>query len=221
MIIVFLGAPGSGKGSQAQYLEESFAFKHLSTGEMLRSEIAQKTKLGQEIEQLIGQGNLIDDKLITSLVKGQLVDSANQNIILDGYPRTVQQCLDLQDLLKVNNIQLCSVIDFQVDFNHLLERIEGRLTCKSCQAVFHERFSPPATEGVCDQCGGELIRRKDDTVTLLKKRFDIYMKELVPIKEFYEKIGLYKPIDASQSIKDINKELENCLAQCGLIIEGE
>ncbi|WP_343152575.1 adenylate kinase [Buchnera aphidicola] len=213
MKIILLGAPGSGKGTQADYISNNFNIPHISTGDMLRKEINKKTKLGEEIKFLISQGKLVPDKVLFLLIKSRIKKKDCKNsFLLDGFPRTLSQGM----YLKNNNIKINIVINFYVPTKVLIERVIGRMVHPSSGRLYHSQFKPPKKEGIDDITGEPLIYRKDDNISSLKYRFLEYKKKTVPLIKFYIKenklgnLGYYK-IEGSDNITKINYLIKNIL----------
>lgn len=219
MIFIFFGPPGSGKGTQAQYLVEKYGFVHISTGDLLRQEIERQTVLGNEVKTIMESGVYVPDQIVIDLIEKVLSDSKNTNFIFDGYPRTLNQALAFDVLLGVKKLKVDLVLNFDVDMDLLIKRISGRFSCASCCAVYNDTFMKTAVEGVCDKCGShEFVRRKDDNPEVFKKRVEVYLKEIKMVHDFYRNKSLVKDINASQSAELIQIEVKNSLIQSGFII---
>lgn len=219
MIFIFFGPPGSGKGTQAQYLVDNYGFIHISTGELLRREIEEKSELGGKVQSLIESGLYVPDEVVTEVVSKVLSKSTEGNFIFDGYPRTLNQALAFDELLSVKKLKVDLVVNFVIETEKLVERISGRFSCASCGAVYHDVYKPTLVDGTCDKCQGkDFVRRKDDNPEVLKKRVEIYMKEIEAVCDFYRTRNLVKDIDASQTAESIKMAVENSLVQSGFII---
>jgi adenylate kinase len=184
---IFLGAPGSGKGTQAQRLVEELGLKQLSTGDILREEIKKDTELGRNVKSIISEGRLVSDSIILSLVKNQIgSDSIKKSgCIFDGFPRTQNQAEQLTKLLSENEFNLHKVIVLDVDVQNLVDRITGRRVCRQCDSVYHLVTMPPKQSGICDKCGAQLYHREDDTEEKIRTRFKVYQEQTQPLIEFY------------------------------------
>lgn len=193
MKLILLGAPGSGKGTISENLTKEFGFYHLSTGELLRGEIAKGTKLGKEIDALLKKGQLFPDEKMIPMVKTALRNK--ENYILDGFPRTIPQAEAIEDL------KIDLVIFLELSESQVVERLSGRRTCPKCQAGYHIKYLPPKKNGICDKCGTALIQRADDNPETIKARFETYYKSTHPLIEYYRKKGILKTIDASSAPK--------------------
>ncbi|MHC1590954.1 MAG: adenylate kinase [Candidatus Helarchaeales archaeon] len=208
MKIILLGAPGAGKGTNATKLVEKYNIPQISTGDLLRKAVAEKTKLGIEAESYMTAGKLVPDELVINLVKERLSQPDCKNgFILDGFPRTITQAEKLEDITSID-----AVINLDVDTQVLVRRSTGRRSCPNCGAVYHVEFNPPKKEGICDKCGTKLIVRKDDTEETVKNRIETYKKNTAPLIEYYEKKGLLKNIDANRNIEVIFEDIVNYLS---------
>ena len=216
MNLVLFGPPGSGKGTQAQFLTETTHFSHISTGELLRNEVKRDTLLGKRVKDIMDKGDFPSDDIILDLVSGALNSSIHNHIIFDGFPRTINQAYLLDKLLDTRGVKVDFVVDFQVDLDLLLDRISGRYSCQDCGAVYNNLFQKPKVEGVCDRCGGEnFVKRQDDNPDVLKNRIHRYLNETEVVKDFYIKKNLLVNINASKNPDDVRKELNLYIRQAG------
>lgn len=213
--ILLLGAPGAGKGTQAQLIKEKYNIPHISTGDMFREAIRNKTPIGVLADSYISKGNLVPDDVTIALVKERLSknDCAN-GYLLDGFPRTLVQAEALTQLTKDINRPIDLVIDIEVDENKLIDRISGRRMCKGCGASYHIKNLPPKVEGVCDVCGGELYIRKDDNVDALKVRLEAYHSQTQPLINYYAQYGLIGEVNGDTSLENVFKAIVD-------LIEGD
>ena len=223
MVIVFLGPPGSGKGTQAQELEKTIQdILHVSTGDLLRQEISSGSELGHNLQTQIEAGEFVTDDIILALVAGILGKNIKKDIIFDGFPRTLHQAIAFDRLLGVENLQVDVVFDFDIDVHALIERVSGRYVCLDCGAVYHKRNKKPRVESVCDQCGGiRFVERKDDSAAALETRLRIYEEETLPVKKYYADKGVLKRIDASLSADKVTHFIKAALSEVCLIRRGE
>ena len=212
--LVFTGAPGCGKGTQARRLKEKIAIPHLSTGEMLRAEAARGTALGLEIKALIDGGNLVYDEMIIKMLSARIdEDDCKNGFILDGFPRTLPQAEVLEDMLGKKGIKLDAVIEIQVPDEIIMERILGRYSCMSCGAGYHDKFQKPKVYGVCDACGGtDFYRRVDDNRTTVQNRLVNYRALTYPTIPYFEKKGLLRCVDGTGTIEATSKKIDDLLA---------
>ncbi|MCF7806490.1 MAG: adenylate kinase [Simkaniaceae bacterium] len=204
-ILVFLGPPGSGKGSQATLVHEQFNIPHISTGNLLRSEIAAGSPLGEKAKAFLDAGRLTPDTLITDILLKRIdqPDCAD-GYILDGYPRRVSQAKAFEEHL-MTKMDRVAILNFEISDELIIERLSKRLICKQCGEPYHLKYSPPQKEGICDRCGGELYQRSDDTESVIRKRLEIYKQETAPLIEFYQNRLIL--IDCSQSKEAIFQEI--------------
>ena len=195
MRLVIMGPPGAGKGTQAALIKKEYEIPHISTGDMFREAISNQTALGIEAKKNIDKGMLVPDSVTISLVKERLsCEDCKKGFLLDGFPRTIAQAQALDDILKELNIKLDAVINIDVDFNVLVDRIVGRRVCPNCGESFHINARPPKKEGICDACGTALVQRKDDTRETVVTRLDVYTNQTKPLLEYYNKQGIVKNV---------------------------
>jgi len=211
MRIVFLGPPGSGKGTQAQVLSQKLHIPQISTGDLLREAVDQNTAIGQKAKEYMEKGGLVPDSIVIELVRERIKDE--NSFILDGFPRTITQAQQLNRLLSRMNMPLDCVINIDIPLEPLIERLSGRLTCKSCNAIYHKTYNPPQKEGICDVCGGELYQRSDDTEAAITHRFETYKAQTEPLISFYSSKDILITIDGTQSIDDIAQKIEQEVTQ--------
>ncbi|MEM2941263.1 MAG: adenylate kinase [Thermoproteota archaeon] len=186
MKIIIFGPPGSGKGTYSSRLAPKLGVPHVSTGDILRSEIESGTELGRNISSYVSNGKLVPDDVVNKVIEKRLsMDDCKKGFILDGYPRTLQQAEFLDRIVKID-----FVINLNVPDEVLVRRISSRLICRSCGAVYNKITLKPKTEGVCDKCGGELYQRDDDKPEVVMERIKIYEKEVIPLLEHYRKAGI-------------------------------
>jgi len=204
MRLILLGPPGAGKGTQAERIAKEFNIPHISTGDIFRANIKNETELGLKAKQYIDNGELVPDSVVVAIVEDRIKqDDTKNGFLLDGFPRTENQALALDEVLNELGISLDAVINIKVDSQVLVSRITGRRICKDCGATYHIEFNPPAEEGVCDLCGGELYQRSDDNEDTVQNRIDVYNKQTAPLIEYYSKQDLIKTIDGEQAIDKV------------------
>lgn len=206
--VIFIAPPASGKGTQSSYLE-SLGYEHISTGDMLRSEINSGSKLGTEIKELIEYGELVSDEIVIELITNKLSSLNNKPFILDGFPRTMNQATSLNEIFKKLNINNYLVIYLDIDESTALKRALGRMTCE-CGKSYNIYFDElkPRVEGRCDSCNSSLVKRNDDNEESFKNRFQTFLSNTLPIKEFYGNMNVLAEIDASKDSTTISKEIE-------------
>jgi len=214
MNLILLGPPGSGKGTQAKRIEQTHQIPQLSTGDMLRAEIAADNALGRRVKGIMDSGKLVPDDVMITLIRSRIrmLDCSN-GFILDGFPRTLPQAEALDVMLRGEHRQLDHVIEFEVFEPDLIERLSGRFTCCNCGASYHERYNRPKVEGVCDVCGAcEFICRADDRPEAIKTRFEAYRLQTAPLLPYYEKRGILQKVDAMADIAAVTGQIEAILA---------
>lgn len=208
MIIIMLGAPGTGKGTIAGILTKELGIPQVSTGDIFRKHIKEKTELGILAEKYISQGKLVPDDVTIGLVENRLKESDVQNgIILDGFPRTVKQAEELDKILEKEGKQVDLVINLSTPEDEIVERIVNRRICPNCKAVYNLILNPPKQEGICDKCGEKLVQRKDDNPETVKLRFNSYIEQTSPLVDYYDKKGnLYSAL-VSKSINKLGQDV--------------
>ena len=204
MNLILLGAPGAGKGTQAELLVKKLSIPAISTGNMLREAIANGTALGKKAKEYMDEGNLVPDDLILGIVAERVSrPDCARGFILDGVPRTLAQAEALED----RGVKIDHVISIEVDDSEIERRMTGRRVCAKCGASYHVSANPPKVEGVCDDCGGELTIRKDDAPETVRKRLQVYHSTTEVLKDFYGKLGRLRLVNGSQSIEGANEDI--------------
>ena len=206
MVIIMLGAPGTGKGTIAGILSKNLNIPQVSTGDIFRKHIKEGTELGQLAEKYISKGQLVPDEVTVGLVENRLdEEDVKEGIILDGFPRTVRQAEELDEMLQKRNRKVDMVINLTTPEEEIIERIVNRRVCSNqeCKAVYNLILNPPKKEGLCDKCGAELVQRKDDTVETVKERLDVYEKETQPLIDFYAEKQLLSEVDGTKAINEV------------------
>jgi len=212
MNLIVFGAPGAGKGTQAQFLIEKYGIPQISTGDILRSAIADKTIMGLEAKKIMDDGKLVPDSIIIGIVKDRLQQAdCRSGFILDGFPRTLGQAEALEELMCSMGISLDRVISLDVPDNLIIGRITGRRVCSVCGASYHVAFNPPSIDDICDNCHNELIVRKDDNSETVKRRLSEYHAQTSPLLEFYKKRGVLLDLDGDQAIEKIKEKMFEAL----------
>ena len=213
MNLMLFGAPGAGKGTQAKFLIEKYNIPQISTGDILRAAIVDKTDMGMEAKNFMDAGKLVPDSTIIGIIKDRLAHAdCKDGFILDGFPRTLGQAEALTQLMETMKISLDKVISLNVPDELIVGRITGRRVCSGCGASFHVEFNPPKKEGVCDYCDGELTIRKDDNEETVKSRLASYHEQTTPLIEFYTKMGLFIQLDGTKDVADVTSDMIKALA---------
>ena len=215
MNLLIMGLPGAGKGTQAAKIVEEFGVAHISTGDMFRTAMANKTEMGVLAKSFIDKGELVPDKVTNGIVKERLAqdDIAEKGFLLDGYPRTIEQAHALDETLKNLDLKLDGVINIDVNPDSLIERLSGRFICRSCGATYHKVFNPTKVEGTCDACGGhDFYQCEDDKPETVKRRLDVNIAQGAPIIEHYRKAGIVFDIQGNQDINDVFADIEKAIS---------
>ena len=203
MKIIMLGAPGAGKGTQAIMIAEKYGVPHVSTGDMFRANIKNNTPLGVEAKKYMDAGQLVPDELTVKILLDRVAkDDCKNGYVLDGFPRTIPQAEVLENALKELNDAVDYAINVDVPDENIVKRMGGRRACLKCGATYHIEHVPPKKEGICDNCGEELVLRADDQPETVKARLDVYQKQTQPLIDFYAERGILKNVDGTQ---DMNK----------------
>lgn len=198
MILVLLGPPGSGKGTQAKKMQQELDLPHISVGDLLRIAVREKNAIGRQVESFMNQGKLVPDEISIALTKERISQpDCKKGFILDGFPRNLAQAAALEKMFAEASLKLDGVLYINVPLTVVVERLSGRRSCKSCGAVFHIKYSAPQTKDVCDKCGAGLYQRDDDKPETIKQRFEVYENSTKPLIDFYAKKNLLKNIDGS------------------------
>ncbi len=208
MKIILLGAPGAGKGTQAEKISKKFGIPTISTGFIIRNAIANETEVGKVAKGYIDKGQLVPDEVVTKLLLERLENEDCKNgFILDGYPRTITQ----GESLVENNIDIDFVLDIEVHDEIILDRLTGRRECSKCGKTYHIVDNKPSVDGICDACGGELICRKDDNPETIKNRLEVYHSQTEPLKKFYSEKGLLNKVVGQDSVEETYAEVVKVL----------
>ncbi|NJE04620.1 adenylate kinase [Thermococcus sp. M36] len=202
MNILIFGPPGSGKSTHSRTITERYGLAYISSGDLIRSEIEKGGSLGAEMERYLRRGDLIPDTVVNTLIISQL-RRHRRNFILDGYPRTAEQVIALENYLYDHGMKVDVAVEIFISREESVERISGRRICPKCGRVYHLKYRPPETPGRCDVCGSRLIQRRDDVPEIAKTRYDLYIKNMRPIIKFYKKQGVYVRINGHGSIGEV------------------
>ena len=215
MNLILLGPPGAGKGTQAKRLYDRHKLVQLSTGDMLRAEVASGSPLGKQAKQVMEAGQLVSDEIVIGIIDKR-IDAADckSGFVLDGFPRTEKQAIALDEMLTRKGKKIDGVIELAVDEDALVERISGRFACAKCGAGYHDKFQRPKKEGVCDVCGGaEFTRRKDDNAETVKARLKAYREQTAPILPYYKKKGLLQRVDGMADPDAVTQDIAGVLSR--------
>ena len=208
MKITIMGPPGGGKGTQAELLEKRLGIVHISTGAIIRKAISDKTPLGLAAEGYIADGRLVPDDVVISMVKERISQpDCQKGYILDGFPRTIPQAEAMESM----GIELDCALNISVEDEAIVERLSGRRECSVCAAPYHIKYNPPAEEGKCDKCGGELITRSDDVPETIRQRLKVYHAQTEPLKRFYEEKGLLRTAKGCEELSDTTNNVLEAL----------
>jgi len=218
MRVVFLGAPGVGKGTQADRIAAQFKIAKISTGDLLREAVRNQTELGREAKRYMDQGQLVPDAVVIGLVRDKLAEAGSANgFVLDGFPRTVPQAEELGKVLQATKRPLHRVVNFQVPREDVVRRLSGRRSCPKCQATYHVEFAPSKRGEACERCGETLIQRTDDKREAIETRLKVYEEQTAPLIQYYAHKRLLSELDASGSMDEVFEALFGVLAQYSAI----
>ncbi|MFA9373742.1 MAG: adenylate kinase [Poseidonibacter sp.] len=213
MNLMLFGAPGAGKGTQAKFLIEKYNIPQISTGDILRAAIADKTDMGMEAKKFMDEGKLVPDSTIIGIIKDRLAESdCKKGFILDGFPRTLPQAESLNQLMATMGISLDKVISLNVPDELIVGRITGRRVCSKCGASFHVEFNPSKEENVCDYCSSELMIRKDDNAQTVISRLEAYHAQTAPLIDFYTNMGVFVELDGTKDVSEVTTDMLNALS---------
>ena len=204
MKIIMLGAPGAGKGTQAKMIAEKYSIPHISTGDIFRYNIKNGTELGKEAKKYMDQGLLVPDELTVKILLDRVAqDDCKNGYVLDGFPRTIPQAEVLEEALTKLGDRIGYAINVEVPDENIVKRMGGRRACVNCGATYHIEHVPPKKEGICDNCGSELILRDDDKPETVKNRLSVYHKQTQPLIDFYNGKGVLRTVDGTVDMKDV------------------
>ena len=208
MYLLLMGPPGAGKGTQAAKLVERYDIPHVSTGDIFRGALQERTLLGLEAKRYMDVGALVPDQVTVGITRERLAKSdCIGGFILDGFPRTLQQAHALDQMLAKMGIRLNKVVNIVVPDQELIPRLTGRRICQSCGATYHMEFRPPAQPSICDRCGGELYQRTDDQEETVRERLEVYRLQTQPLIQYYQERDLYSEINGAQSTEAVFRDI--------------
>ncbi len=212
MILILLGAPGVGKGTQGALISKEYGIPQISTGDILRSEVKNETELGKKAKAYMEKGELVPDDIIIEMMEKRIKeDDCKNGFILDGFPRTVAQAEAFDKMLAKNGLELDKVILIDVPEEEIIDRLTGRRICPNCGAVYHIKNNPPKVDEVCDRCGSKLIQRDDDREDVVKKRLEVYKKSTMPLIDYYTKTSKLVRVDGTGEIEEIFSRIKKIL----------
>lgn len=210
MKIIFLGAPGAGKGTQAEIVAEKFGIPTVSTGNIIREALKNGTEMGLKAKAFIEAGQLVPDEVVIGIIKERLAnDDCKNGFILDGFPRTIPQA----EALDAMGISIDKVVDIEIPDENIMERMTGRRVCGTCGASYHLMFKKPLKDGICDSCGGELVQRKDDAPETVSDRLKVYHEQTEPLKDFYGKAGKLSVVEGLGTVSEITERVLKALEE--------
>lgn len=214
-VLILLGPPGAGKGTQARMLEDTFGLVQLSTGDLLRAAVAAGTDAGKQAKAVMEAGDLVSDEIVIAILRDRLTEpDCAKGVILDGFPRTTVQAEALDTLLGETGQRINAAISMEVDDAAMVTRIAGRYTCGGCGEGYHDQFKQPAAEGICDKCGGtEMKRRADDNAETVASRLEAYHAQTAPLITYYQSKGVLKSVDAMGEISAIATAMGDLVTQ--------
>lgn len=212
MQIVLLGAPGSGKGTQAKRLMEKYGIPQISTGDLLRAAVAQGTELGRKAKAAMDQGHLVADEIVVGMIRERLEEpDTRSGFVLDGFPRSYDQAIELDEVLGALGKPLQAALLIKVDQEALFKRLTGRRVCRKCGHMFNVHYNPPKVEGVCDLCGSELMQRDDDNEETIANRLRVYQEQTQPVIEYYREQSRLDTVDGEGEMDEVFERIEAVL----------
>ena len=212
MRVVLVGPPGAGKGTQAQFIASHLSIPKISTGDIFRYNVSTGTELGRQAKAFMDRGDLVPDEVTIAMVSSRLQeDDAQVGFLLDGFPRNVPQAETLKKMLSEWDARLSVVLELVVDEDEVVRRLSGRRTCRRCERVWHVLYDPPARNGICDDCGGELFQRDDDSENTIRHRIEVYAEQTSPLIAFYADENILIGIDATGPVEEITDRAMSAL----------
>ena len=209
MLLVLLGPPGAGKGTQAERISEDYKLTHISTGDILRTAVKKETVLGKKAKEMMEKGKLVSDDIVIEIVRERIKEpDCEKGVLLDGFPRSVLQAKSFESVLRDMGLRIDAAIHIYLDEEEVISRLTGRRVCRDCGASYHIKFNPPSVRNVCDQCGGELYQREDDTLETVRQRLNVYNEHTEPLIDYYDGKGILKNVDGNRDIDEVYKEIK-------------
>jgi adenylate kinase len=216
--LVFLGAPGAGKGTQAAIISKNLGLAHIASGDLFRQAVVKGTELGNLVKSYMEKGELVPDEVTIRVISERINEpDCKVGCVFDGFPRTLEQAKVLDRTLADQSKAIDKAIYIEVDSEILLKRLTGRWTCRKCQAVYHEIASPPKVAGKCDKCGGELYQRPDDNEKTIRERLKVYFAQTAPLLDYYKAGGKLISVDGRLSIDEVTKQIVSVLGTTGKV----
>ncbi len=212
MVVILLGPPGAGKGTQAVRLAKRLGLAHVASGDLFREAVAAQTPLGQKAQGYMERGELVPDEIVVAMVLERLAQpDCRRGAVLDGFPRTVAQAEALEEALSAQRKKVDAVLLVHVPDEVVLERLTGRRICRNCQAPYHMTFNPPVQEGICDRCGGTLYQRDDDREETVRHRLQVYREQTAPLISYYRRKRLLREVDGVGEVEEVGERLLRAL----------
>jgi adenylate kinase len=214
MFVVFLGAPGAGKGTQAAVVADKLGVAHIASGDLFRQAVEKGTELGKSVKAYMDKGTLVPDEMTIQLISERLNEPDCKNgCVFDGFPRTIEQAKALDKMMASRSQVIDKAVYIEVPEAELLKRLTGRWICRKCQAPYHEVNSPPKVRGKCDKCGGELYQRSDDTEKTIRERLKVYFAQTVPLLDYYKAEAKLATVDGNLNINEVSQKIIDILGQ--------
>jgi adenylate kinase len=212
MFLVFLGAPGAGKGTQADVIANNLSIAHIASGDLFRQAVEKGTELGKSVKTFMDKGALVPDELTIRLISERLNEpDCRGGCVFDGFPRTMEQARALDKMMTQRGSTIDKAVYIEVPEEALLKRLTGRWICRKCQTPYHQVNSPPKVPGICDKCGGELYQRSDDKEETIRERLKVYFAQTTPLLDYYKAAGKLASIDGNQDIKKVSQDIMGVL----------
>jgi adenylate kinase len=211
--LILLGPPGAGKGTQAEQLQQDFSLAHISTGDMLRAQVAEGTELGRRAQEYMNAGELVPDEVILGMIRARISEQdAREGFLLDGFPRNTSQADALSATLAESDRRLTAALLIDVPDAEVVRRLAGRRVCAKSGHVYHVEFDPPKREGICDQDGSRLVQRDDDHEETIRRRLEVYARQTAPLIEYYDEAGLLRRFDGTRTPEEVHDHIRATVA---------
>lgn len=208
MHLILFGAPGVGKGTQARHISKNYHIPQISTGDMLRDAVKEETELGMKASKIMNQGKLVPDEIMIELIRNRIsLPDCQNGFILDGFPRTLEQARELDDLFIELHLPAVTCIEINVPDDEIIKRLVSRRLCEKCGTDYNLITNPPSADMICDRCGGNIIQRKDDHEETISNRLKVYLEQTAPLKDYYHQKGHFHSIDGLRSIEEVRNDI--------------